>query len=103
MLVGTGLVSWTRPELSVFCLLTIILSPALGSVQASYPQNTDCVSGKGKGCLGNVMPSQFNMLHENQSMLTLYPCCRYCPFVEDGDSSMASVGLRDAGSVGMLK
>uniref|UniRef100_A0A8C1UVW0 Transmembrane protein with EGF-like and two follistatin-like domains 1b n=1 Tax=Cyprinus carpio TaxID=7962 RepID=A0A8C1UVW0_CYPCA len=51
MLVGTGLVSWTRPELSVFCLLTIILSPALGSVQSSNPQNTDCVSGKGKGCV----------------------------------------------------
>ncbi|XP_052399204.1 tomoregulin-1b [Carassius gibelio] len=51
MLVGTGLVRWTRPDLSVFCLLTIILSPALGSVQASYQQNPDCVSGKGKGCL----------------------------------------------------
>lgn len=101
MLVGTGLVRWTRPELSVFCLLTVILSPALGSVQSSNPQNTDCVSGKGKGCLG--MRSLFNMLHENQSMLTLYLCCRYCTFVEDGDSSMASGGLRDAGSVGMLK
>ncbi|XP_073686986.1 tomoregulin-1-like [Garra rufa] len=51
MLLGTGLVRWTRPELSVFCLLTVILSPALGSVQSSHPQNTDCATGKGKGCL----------------------------------------------------
>ncbi|XP_050954795.1 tomoregulin-1b [Labeo rohita] len=51
MLLGTALVRWTRPELSVFCLLTVILSPALGSVQSSHPQNTDCASGKGKGCL----------------------------------------------------
>ncbi|KAK2870321.1 hypothetical protein QQF64_021720 [Cirrhinus molitorella] len=51
MLLSTGLVRWTRPELTLFCLLTVILSPALGSVQSSNPQNTDCASGKGKGCL----------------------------------------------------
>ncbi|NP_001020472.1 tomoregulin-1b [Danio rerio] len=56
MLMGRGFVSWTGAELllCVFCLLTItttIISPARGSVQSSYPQNSDCASGKGKGCL----------------------------------------------------
>lgn len=81
MSVGTRLQRRTGPELSVFCLLTIIIisSPALGSVQSSYPQNTDCVSGKGKGCLG--IHSLFNMLPGNKRRLTLCLCCRYCTFV----------------------
>ncbi|KAL6489307.1 hypothetical protein MHYP_G00030480 [Metynnis hypsauchen] len=36
-----------RLQCTVFCILTI--ATVLG-VQASYPQNSDCASGKGKGC-----------------------------------------------------
>ncbi|XP_051969992.1 tomoregulin-1-like isoform X1 [Xyrauchen texanus] len=54
MLVGSGLVRWTGPKRSFFCLLTIALSTVLGSVQSSHPQNTDCASGKGKGCLADL-------------------------------------------------
>ncbi|XP_030625812.1 tomoregulin-1b [Chanos chanos] len=53
MVIGYRLSKWIGPlhcqlHFTLFCFLTI--ATVLG-VQSSYPQSSECVSGKGKGCL----------------------------------------------------
>lgn len=93
-------VRWTGSELSVLCLLTITVPTVLGSVQ-SYPQNTDCVSGKGKGCLGTVCFQ--DCMCCMGSMLTFISTLQifFVYRLEDGGSRVASGDIHDEDSVGM--